>query len=213
MSNTDIPLEAGRVYHIYNRGINGTPIFKNKENYDHFLKLYAKYCPCVVDTYAYCLLGNHFHFLVRVKDPLPNYAALYPHLKPEQLTAKAMETVDPSTQFGHLFNAYAQGFNHSFKPKRTGGLFEEPFKRKWVDNEVYFSNLVHYIHRNPEKHGLIADFSQYPYSSYHSHLSQKATLLARQAVLDWFGNRSDYLNFHSKSVDEKVIEQWIIEMD
>lgn len=161
-----IPLETGKVYHIYNRGINGTPIFKAPKNYSHFLKLYAKYCASVVDTYAYCLLGNHFHFLVRVKEALPTYADLYPEIPAEKLTEKSKETVKPSQQFGHFFNAYAQYFNHTLQPKRTGGLLEDSFRRIEVENEFYFSNLVQYIHQNPEKHGFVTDFRDYPYSSY-----------------------------------------------
>jgi putative transposase len=207
------PLEAGRFYHIYNRGIDKTNIFRNKDNYDYFLKLYAKHCTCVVETYAYCLLANHFHLLVRVKEELPTYAALYPDLRPEQLTAKSKETVNPSTQFAHFFNAYAQGFNKSFTPKRTGGLFEEPFERLLVDNDAYFSQLVQYIHRNPQKHGFVADFTDYPYSSYHGHLSQKPTQLERKAVIDWFCSPTDYTNFHWKGTDEKLIEKYIIEFD
>jgi REP element-mobilizing transposase RayT len=213
MTNPYVPLEAGRFYHIYNRGIDKTNIFRNKDNYDYFLKLYAKHCLCVVETYAYCLLANHFHLLVRVKEELPTYAVLYPDLRPDQLTAKSKEVVNPNTQFGHFFNAYAQGFNNSFKPKRTGGLFEEPFKRLLVDNDAYFSQLVHYIHRNPQKHGFTNDFTDYPYSSYHSHLSHRPTKLERKAVIDWFGSPANYKEFHRKDTDEKSIEKYIIEID
>jgi putative transposase len=213
MATGYIPLEAGRFYHIYNRGIDKTNIFRNKDNYDYFLQLYARHCLCVVETYAYCLLANHFHLLVRVKDELPTYADLYPDLRPEQLTAKSKETVNPSKQFAHFFNAYTQGFNNSFKPKRTGGLFEEPFKRLLVDNDAYFSQLVQYIHLNPQKHGFVDDFTDYAYSSYHSFISKTPTKLAREAVLNWFGGSAAYKQFHRKETDEKLIEKWIIEFD
>ncbi|MFT5915757.1 MAG: putative transposase [Bacteroidia bacterium] len=90
---------------------------------------------------------------------------------------------------------------------------EEPFERIPVENDAYFSNLVHYIHFNPQKHGFIDDFRDYPYSSYHSHLSMKNTLLKREEVLDWFGNRSEYRLFHQQDIDEREIGKWIIEMD
>jgi putative transposase len=204
-----IPLEAGKVYHIYNRGIDGTPIFHTPKNYSHFLETYAKYCDCVVDTYAYCLLGNHFHILVRVKEVLPIYADLYPEIPKEKQTEKVFETVNPNRQFSHFFNSYDQYFNHSRSPKRTGKLLEEPFERILVENDYYFSNLVHYIHFNPQKH----DFRDYPYSSYHSHLSKKNTLLKRNEVLDWFGNRSEYQLFHQQDMNEQEIGKWIIEVD
>jgi hypothetical protein len=61
------PLEYGQYYHIYNRGTNGENIFREKRNYHHFLNLYARHVVPVADTYAYCLLRNHFHVLVRIK--------------------------------------------------------------------------------------------------------------------------------------------------
>ena len=61
------PLEEGQFYHIYNRGINGENLFKEERNYAYFLQQYAKYLEPVVQTFAYCLLPNHFHLLVRVK--------------------------------------------------------------------------------------------------------------------------------------------------
>jgi len=60
-------LEYGAYYHIYNRGNNGENIFFEERNYHHFLKLYARHVAPVADTYAYCLLRNHFHVLVRIK--------------------------------------------------------------------------------------------------------------------------------------------------
>ncbi|MEM9776697.1 MAG: transposase, partial [Chloroflexota bacterium] len=60
-------LIPGYYYHIYNRGNNGENIFIEAKNYSYFLRLYIKHIELVAFTYAYCLLRNHFHFLVRVK--------------------------------------------------------------------------------------------------------------------------------------------------
>ena len=62
------PLEAGNVYHIYNRGNNSENIFKEKRNYYYFLQKYQQYCSPIFETYAYALLRNHFHLMVRVKE-------------------------------------------------------------------------------------------------------------------------------------------------
>jgi REP element-mobilizing transposase RayT len=61
------PLEPDRIYHIYNRGINGENIFKEERNYRYFLEKYAKCISPIADTYAYCLLKNHFHLAVKIK--------------------------------------------------------------------------------------------------------------------------------------------------
>ncbi|WP_276498921.1 hypothetical protein [Pontibacter litorisediminis] len=75
-------------------------------------------------------------------------------------------------------------------------MFQERFRRKEVISEVYFTRLIYYIHFNPQHHGLIADFSDWPYSSYHSLLSKSRTLLQRDNVLEWFGGRDWYRKFH-----------------
>ncbi len=70
MKQYEVPLETGKYYHIYNRGINGTNLFFEERNYLFFLEKYSFYMSKVLETYAYCLLGNHFHLLVKVKDNL-----------------------------------------------------------------------------------------------------------------------------------------------
>ena len=62
------PLEYGAYYQIYNRGIDRGRIFFEERNYRHFLRLYGRHVTPIADTFAYCLLPNHFHFLVRIKD-------------------------------------------------------------------------------------------------------------------------------------------------
>jgi hypothetical protein len=54
-------------YHIFNRGNNGENIFIQERNYMHFLNLHFKYIEPIADTFAYCLLRNHFHLAVRIK--------------------------------------------------------------------------------------------------------------------------------------------------
>ena len=199
-----IPLEPEKFYHIYNRGIDGCPIFKKGSHYTKFLEKYAYHLSNVVETYAYCLLGNHFHFLVRIKSE-ETIRNSFPHL--------AKSDIDHliSKQFAHLFNGYAQYFSHA--TKRTGGLFETPFRRILVDSDSYFSRMVYYIHANPQKHGFLKDFRDYPYSSYHSHLSQKPTKLERDSVLSWFGDKESYTVFHGSSQDLSAIEDLMIEFD
>ena len=59
-------LEQDCYYHIYNRGINGGPIFKSNENKSYFLKLINKYLSNKVSILAYCLMDNHYHMAIQV---------------------------------------------------------------------------------------------------------------------------------------------------
>jgi len=63
-----IPIEHGKYYHIFNRGNNYEDIFKEKSDYLQFLSLMDIYITSVADIYAWALLGNHFHLLVRIKE-------------------------------------------------------------------------------------------------------------------------------------------------
>ena len=95
--------------------------------------------------------------------------------------------------------------------ERTGSLFESPFKRIAVSNEAYFSRLVSYIHHNPQKHGLVSDFRDYQYSSYHSHLSLSNSRLNRNEVISWFGSIEEYQLFHTIEDTEPLNQEWFLE--
>ena len=99
-----IPLEYGKYYHIYNRGINGCDIFRETSNFRYFLKLYEKYITIVADTYVWVLMKNHFHFLVRIKEEkeidIENLTGLPKPVRFNFLTIKR-----PSQHFSNLFNA------------------------------------------------------------------------------------------------------------
>lgn len=177
------PLENECFYHIYNRGNNGEDIFKEVENYRYFLKLLTQYILPVADVYSYCLLKNHFHFLVKIKD---------------------FENIQVEQNFSNLFNAYAKAFNKKYK--RTGKLFEERFKRKKINDDFYLTELIYYIHSNAQKHKLIKDFRDYPYSSYISILSEKKTGLKRVEVLAWFGGRVLFEKYHLDKVNALTVQ-------
>ncbi len=65
--HTVTPLTPGHYYHIYNRGNNKENLFLEERNYRYFLQLYIQHIFPIADTFAYCLLRNHFHLFVRVK--------------------------------------------------------------------------------------------------------------------------------------------------
>ena len=62
------PLLPDYFYHIYNHANGDDNLFREQENYRFFLQQYAKYINPIADTYAYCLMPNHFHLLVKIKE-------------------------------------------------------------------------------------------------------------------------------------------------
>jgi REP element-mobilizing transposase RayT len=191
------PLQCGQYYHIYNRGNNGETLFRERRNYAYSLRLYDKYIQPVAETYAYCLMSNHFHLLVRMKDK-------------DCQSSEDWQSYPPcpaSRAFATLFSTYTKALNKAYH--RTGSLFEKPFRRKRVDSDRYFTYLVVYIHRNPQKHGLVDDFHDWPYSSYRAMLSDKVSHIRRLDVLGWFDGRASFEAAHVALLDEGVIEPLI----
>lgn len=189
MSDTQ-PLQPGVYYHVYNRGNNREDLFPEERNYAYFLRLYSKYVDSVADTYAYCLLKNHFHFLLKIKSGVEQQAfwSSLPGPKP------GFAIKNPSQQLSNLFNAYAKAINKA--TGRTGSLFEHPFHRKPVESQSYLLQVLRYIHHNPMRHGMIADFRLWPYSSYGVILGKESTSLPREVVLGWFRGREGFEEFH-----------------
>ncbi|MDT0650057.1 hypothetical protein [Autumnicola edwardsiae] len=174
-------LEKDYYYHIYNRGINADIIFASDANKIYFLKLYKKYLAEKVSTFAYCLLSNHFHVLIRVEK----------------------EPKEVIQAFSNLFNAYAKAFNK--QQERTGSLFEKHFKRIRLHNEEYLKKLVIYIHLNPQLH-LSENFERFRFSSYQTIISKKETSLNKKKVIALFDDLQNFEYTHrhrSLELEEK----------
>jgi len=124
------------MYHIYNRAVGSERLFKTDRNYQYFLSKYDKYISPVADTFCYCLMPNHFHLLLKIKD----LSYLSSVLKIEN----AHSNNHISQQFSNFFNAYTKAYNK--ENRRLGSLFMKPFKRKLIKDEKYLK----YFYEFPE---------------------------------------------------------------
>jgi REP element-mobilizing transposase RayT len=186
------PLKHGKYYHIYNRGINSDILFKEKSNYQHFLNLYDEHVNPIAETYAWCLMKNHFHFLVRIKEI-------------DEITSA--KKILPSQTFSNLFNAYTKAYNKWHN--RHGSLFERPFRRKQINYDNYFQNVIAYIHNNPVHHRICEHPLQYPWSSYITCVSDKPTKLQREKVIQLFNGVGNFKSIHNQKVDCFAIESFL----
>lgn len=194
--------EEGKFYHIYNRAIDKQHMFKNAENYLYFLKRFDFYLSDVVQVYAYCLLDNHFHFLIRIIDNLE-----LGRTSNKNKTELSVHDI-VSKKFRLFFQSYAMSFNNQHN--RVGSLFQTPFKRVLVDDNSYLTHLIFYIHSNPQKHKLVSDFIKWKWSSYAGLISEFNTKLFKIEVLDLFGGKLQYIDFHTSN-KELLNEKYIIE--
>ena len=208
-------LQYGRFYHIYNRGNNREDLFLSSRNYRYFLKLYGEHIQPIAETFAYCLLPNHFHFAVRTRTEEDQETYYYEQVRLRQKRGllykndPVFKLCHPSRAFNNFFIAYARGFNN--ETKRTGALFESPFERKTVDNHHYLLTLIAYIHRNPQAHGFVDDFRDWTWTSYGAMLSDNPTKIERDEVLEWFNGRFQFTDAHATEQDEKLIAPLLME--
>lgn len=175
----------GQYYHLYNRGAGKGLIFANEGNYLYLLRLMEDHArKHGVTMIAYCLMPNHYHFLLRQETETP--------------LSKFMQT---------LFNAYTQAFNR--QQNRVGTLFEGRFKHKRVEKWEYLMTLCRYIHRNPVKAGLAATPEDWAYSNYREWAGLRdGALVDRDFVKDHFPSAEEYVAFvNDVEAEEKSYEK------
>lgn len=155
-------------YHVYNRGIDKRDIFKDAKDYKYLLGLIEnklspvkykldkitgeiyttpnlKYMGNKIEIYAYCLMPNHFHLLLR------------------QLETKPMIHFMQS-----ICTSYAM--HYKFRYEISGRVFQSTYKARELKSERQVNKIIDYIHSNPEK---ITKISQYPWSSYKAYVGRK----------------------------------------
>lgn len=182
-------------YHIYNRGNNGETIFLSDDNFNFFLSRWQKYIQPFVNVLSYCLMPNHFHFLIKVKSE--EQIKLNKSLTKPLRLGKA-ESCDVNSilekQFQKFFMSYVHAFNR--QQNRTGSLFQKRFKRIEISSNEYLTKIIHYIHHNPIHHGFVGSYEKWKYSSYRVFVNQNSSQVDRYSVLKWFGDKNEFLKFH-----------------
>ncbi|MEZ4600802.1 MAG: transposase [Syntrophotaleaceae bacterium] len=180
----DIP---GLVFHIMGRGIEGRNIFQDDKDREGFLKRLADEVskPGGPHLYAWALLPNHFHLLIRNGEGL-----LSPMMR-------------------RLMTGHAVSYN--LRHKRQGHLFQNRYKSIVVEEEPYFLELVRYIHLNPVRAGILQnmeELARYRYTG-HSVLVGQRKFQAQEedAVLGRFADRRNvalngYLDYLAAGISQ-----------
>ncbi|MBK8923886.1 MAG: hypothetical protein IPM81_20765 [Saprospirales bacterium] len=202
------PLYPGTFYHIYNRGNNHQPVFFERRDYALFLERCPRFIDPVAEVFAYCLLPNHFHLLVRIREEDTLLPVLEQKDKPFKPAVRTLPDFI-SDQFSNLFNSFTRTMNN--RHDRDGNLFKRPFQRVEVGSDSYLIQLVCYIHFNPQKHGLIENFRKWRFSSYPALLSAAATRLQRAAVLEWFGGLEAFRAVHEGGMQDGGLGELTLE--
>lgn len=204
------PFVAGEIYHVFNCSIARQPIFTNSFDYERFLQLityykfgklplrfsYYKRLPKElkeqftetyllnsnpsINLYAYCLMPNHFHFL----------------LSPTTDTAL-------SDFMSNIQNGYSKYFN--LKYERSGSLFQAMFKAVRIETDEQLIHVSRYIHLNPTTAYLVqkTKLREYQWSSLQEYLTddKENNLVDAAKVLSMFKTKNDYKNFVYNQID------------
>lgn len=205
-----LPLVTNEIYHIINRGNASVPIFKVKHDHQRFIQTFLYYQNInppirfskftklnntnrgkilrelkekkkfLVELIAYCLMPNHFHFLLRQnkEDGILNFIRL-------------------ST------NSYSRYFNTKYR--RRGSLFEGRFKAVRIETDNQLLHVSRYIHLNPYSSYLVKNFESllsYPFSSLPEYLGNvREGVCQKEIILEHFPNAGKYKEFVSDRAD------------
>ena len=159
-------------YHLYNRGASRVSIFQEDDNYYFVLGRIKSYCrEFKITPISYCLMPNHYHFLVRQDG--------------EQPAGLLVQRV---------FNSYSKAYNKRYG--HSGTLFQGPYKVIEITKESHLRHLCRYIHANPVKDGLVRNLEDWPYSNYHEYVGlRNGNLYDPAFVADIFGTSAEYQEF------------------
>ncbi len=173
------------IYHIITRGINQQNIFASDDDYERFLNTLIRYCrKSKCEIYAYCLMDNHIHLLLR---------------EGQEPIATTMKKIGTS---------YVYYYNWQYN--RKGHLFQDRYKSEPVEDDAYFLTVLRYIHQNPLKAGITDDLASYPYSSYTEYI-EKVKLINTTFALNMFQQDRDkaideFIHFHDQPNDDKCLD-------
>jgi putative transposase len=164
--------EENHLFHLFNRGNNREAIFYNEGNYDFFIQKIEKYILPHVDILAWCLMPNHFHFMIEVLNVEINGYELNDAIG-IALRSYARAINIQEHRVGSLFQTgtRAQNLTKPENPLITSrNYFYGPAYIFRFHKSQYPMKCMEYIHGNPVKAGLVKEPSLWRYSSYNEYL-------------------------------------------
>lgn len=160
------------IYHVVIKGADRQSLFEESKDYKKYLEILKEYKEqCQFELFAYCLMSNHVHLLLKVSSmPLENI-------------------------FRRINTYYAGWFNAKYS--RTGHLQDDRYFSEPVETKEYLWNVIRYIHYNPLNAGLESTLGeQYMWNSYRDYLLNDSKLIDTNSFFQIFGSREDFFLFH-----------------
>jgi REP element-mobilizing transposase RayT len=189
-------LDTGKFYHIYNHANGFENIFREEKNYSFFLEKLKIHVHPIAEIMGFCLLPNHFHFLLKIRSAseivgLLTYEENQKLIKYEQIQRFI------SKQFSNFFSSYTQSFNKIYK--RRGSLFIKNFKFKLIENNSQLITTLLYVHLNAVKHGFVKTHTEWKWTSYAFYFdSQEQSWLSTKIIETLIVSKENYHKLHIK---------------
>lgn len=170
------------IYHVVIRGANRQVIFEEDKDRKEYLDILCRYQEELdFDIYAYCLMSNHIHLLIRCGEE------------------------GPGAIFRHISTKYAVWFN--MKYQRTGFLQQGRFYSEPVEDPRYFLTALRYIHQNPLKAGLENGVGEsYPWSSFYAYGNPNNTLVNTTVGLKLLNSYERFVEFHQEMAEDECFD-------
>ena len=168
----DKDFQVGTIFHVYNHATDGQLLFYDDQDYEYFKIVFGMQLQKIsASIIAYCLMPNHYHFLIRQNDEAKIYKI-----------------------FNYAFVSYARYYNKKYK--RKGRIFRTPLQHKIVDDNTYLIQLCKYIHLNPVKAGLVDQPEDWEYSNYKEWVKMRdGKFYSKDICKDLFPNIQDYITY------------------
>ncbi len=193
------PLLPNSSYHIFSRAIGNEVLFREEKNYQFFLQKYHQHTSPIADTFAWCLLPNHFHFLINIRseESIKEQFGLIKSGKEFNFNIISDFLME---RFSNWLNSYAKAFNKVYH--RKGSLFIDYMRRVEVTSNSQLLSTVFYIHKNPVHHGLVKNIEEWQWSSYNEYAIPNS-LENTSEVLNLFDGVEGFLQYHRQPISLK----------
>ncbi len=214
MKNNFAQFVPENYYHVFNRTNNKELLFLNDSNRFYFMDLIKNKLEGFANVLAFSILDTHFHYCIYIKSK-EDILMKINRLRKTDLTASMHDFLKEednekffhdliSTRFSGAFNSYAQSFNK--ENSRNGNLFYKTYKHPLLTGDEHIKSIIYYIHHNARKHGIVDNFLDHEWHSYHLIKANDKTYVDIDLIMKIYDGLPNLIKHHSQFLLEKDLE-------
>ena len=210
------PFLPGSYYHIVCKSIDGLILFNEEKDYRVFKERFKQFTSAFFEVWAYNLIPNHTHHIIKTR-PAQEIAETISGFQKEEQSKAMLRFLDAikdensfdemiERQMNSLLVSYANYCNN--KRGRKGGIFQKPFKRIRIEDDSHLQEAIIYTNANAQKHKLVRDFKEHPYSSYADIINGNGQFTEIDKQIGFFGGLDNFINIHKSQVEYYYQHDW-----